>query len=78
MYLPAEHDAAPVPTGKYIRGDVHFSGFVFRRRGGDCLATLMTQTDISVALPDFLVGKFVSLAVRVYVRAMRRAAQVDG
>ncbi|EDR29220.1 hypothetical protein EDI_237830 [Entamoeba dispar SAW760] len=73
VYLPAEHKKAPIGLKGFIRGYVNFSGFVFRKQGKDCLCTLMTQTDISVPLPDFIINKFVALAVRLYVKLMKKA-----
>ncbi|EKE41569.1 hypothetical protein ENUP19_0052G0063 [Entamoeba nuttalli] len=78
VYLPAEHKEAPIGIQGFIRGYVNFSGFVFRKQGRDCLCTLMTQTDISVPLPDFLINKFVALGIRLYVRLMKKAGLVYG
>ncbi|KAL7714682.1 hypothetical protein QTN25_007770 [Entamoeba marina] len=77
VYLPAEHVLAPVGMNGFIRGLVNFSGFVFRKQGNDCLCTLMTQTDINVALPDMVINKFVAIAVRWYVKLMKKAAETS-
>ncbi|KAL7721856.1 hypothetical protein QTN25_000647 [Entamoeba marina] len=77
VYLPAEHVLAPVGMNGFIRGLVNFSGFVFRKQGNDCLCTLMTQTDINVALPDMVINKFVAIAVRWYVKLMKKAAETN-
>jgi hypothetical protein len=78
VYLPAEHDKVPIGLNGYIRGYVNFSGYVFRKQGNNCLCSLMTQTDISIPLPDFLIEKFISIAVKIYIRAMRKAAEQFG
>ncbi|ELP93814.1 hypothetical protein EIN_176310 [Entamoeba invadens IP1] len=77
VYLPAEHNNAPIDNKKFIRGLVNFSGFVFRKQGNDCLCTLMTQTDITIALPDFIITKFIALAIRLYLKLMKQAAYND-
>lgn len=78
VYLPAEHEKAPIGMNGYIRGYVNISGYIFRKQGNDCLCTLMTQTDISIPVPDFLIAKFISIAVSIYIRAMRKAAKEYG
>ena len=78
VYLPAEHVKVPIGINGYIRGYVNFSGYVFRKKGNDCICTLMTQTDISLPVPDFLIEKFVSVAVKVYIRAMKKGAKEFG
>ena len=78
VYLPAEHTKVPIGINGYVRGYVNFSGYVFRKQGNNCICTLMTQTDISLPVPDFLIDKFVSIAVKIYIRAMRKAAEEFG
>ena len=78
VYLPAEHTKVPIGINGYVRGYVNFSGYVFRKQGNNCICTLMTQTDISLPVPDFLIDKFVSIAVKIYIRAMRKAAAEFG
>ncbi|ELP93708.1 hypothetical protein EIN_432600 [Entamoeba invadens IP1] len=78
VYLPADHKRAEVDKKKFIRGLVNFSGFVFRKQGNDCVCTLMTQTDISIPLPDFLINKFLGIAIGWYIRLMKKSAINDG
>ena len=75
VYLPAEHEKLPIGKDGNIRGYSNFSGFIFRQIGKDCLCTLMTETDVSIPIPDFVIKNFISVAVSRHIKELREASK---